>query len=49
MLAKIKEGDLEGVDIKNLKKRKLVEEKQETYFIIRKGEDYRDKKVEVQT
>jgi hypothetical protein len=31
--------------VAKLKKRKLVEEKQETYFIVRKGEKYREKKI----
>ena len=43
LLNKIRDGQVEEVraEIPKLKKRKLVEEKQETYFLIRKGEKYR--------
>ena len=42
------EGKIEAIskeDVKNLKGRKLIEEKQETTFVITKGEAYREKKV----
>lgn len=49
-LQQIRDGKgelLSKEDVKNLRGRKLVEEKQETTFIVRRGEDYRESKVEL--
>jgi phenylalanyl-tRNA synthetase alpha chain len=49
-LALFSSGKAETVskeDLKTLKGRKLIEEKQETTFVITKGEAYREKKVEL--
>lgn len=49
-MASVAEGKgdtLSKEDAKTLKGRKLIEEKQETTFIITKGEAYREKKVEL--
>lgn len=49
-LATVAEGKADTLskeDAKTLKGRKLIEEKQETTFIITKGEAYREKKVEL--
>lgn len=49
-LVLVAQGKSEAIskeDVKNLKGRKLIEEKQETTFVITKGEEYREKKVEL--
>jgi hypothetical protein len=45
----INDGKIDQIDInliKSLKSRKLVEEKQENYFIITKGAGYKEKKID---
>ena len=51
VLRKLRDGDIEPIkaELPKLKKRKLVEEKQETYFLIRRGAEYREKKAELMT
>lgn len=47
-LVLISQNKLETIskeDIKTLKGRKLIEDKQETTYIITKGDEYREKKV----